>query len=386
MKLRRYIVLFVTLFSFVLSASAEKYRVNVDNTLNVREMPNSSAKVIGKLNRGDIVECLPIDGNIDWMSVTFSNGIGYVNASYLVKYKEEVILSELSSKDKLFNLIFGAERNGNKNMAYWILFEVLLMWIICKFVRKISSDTFASEGYSSFGLRITCVMLLLLTSGTIFYYIRDMGVNALWFMQPSVINSWWYAIVNFVIFLYVFINLFVFFLKTMDDLSFFFRGHVNVIVGLFGWGIGILALITGELINADWLQYILWFELLVQGIQLILIAINLWNGGGLLGVFVTCLVYLISSVTLVMLTIPLLVVAFAIIAVVIVLCIITKNDSTSQIDTYNWKEWRGTIYQAGEEYNIDDYAGNTHRISSEHGGYYYTTDGQIWNKDGVRNS
>ena len=390
MRMCKCILLIIGLCCFFLSVDAAKYKVNVGSALNVREMPSVSAEVVGKLNNGDIVECNSVEGNDNWLAVTMSDGkIGYASAMYLQEYTESMKEKASSGTivEDFLNRILGTAGNGNKNLAYLILAEVLLMWFICKFIRKVNSNTFASKGYTSLGMKRWFVILLLLTSGTIFCYVRDMGANALWFIQPSVVKSWWYVIVNFVIFLYVFINLFIYFLKTMDDLSIIYRGYINVMIGLIGWGIGIVALIVGRLFDAEWLDYILWFEVLAQGIQLIIIACMLWRGGGIWGVLVSCLVYLIGTVSLVVLAVPLVAVALAMVATVIVLCAIGGGESvSSQTDSYDWNEWHGQIYRAGDGYNIDDYAGNTHRISSEYSDHYYTTDGQVWSKDGMRTS
>lgn len=56
--------------------------------------------------------------------------------------------------------------------------------------------------------------------------------------------------------------------------------------------------------------------------------------------------------------------------------------SSSSGSSYNDKEWRGTMYRAGDTGVIDDYAGNRHQISGVHQGYIYTTDGQVWSSDG----
>ena len=153
MRVYKCILLIISLCCFCLSMEAAKYKVNVKSTLNVRETPNVSAEVIAKLNNGDIVECHAIDGNKDWMTVTMSNGrIGYVSAMYLQEYAGTSLKEKDSSGtivEDFVNKILGPTRNENKNMAYWILAEALLMWFICKFVRKICSRTFASSGCCS---------------------------------------------------------------------------------------------------------------------------------------------------------------------------------------------------------------------------------------------
>lgn len=236
MRIYRHFLLVVGFLFCTLYALAEQFQVNVNRTLNVREKPDASAKVIGALKDGDIVDCSEVEGFKGWMSITDSDGkLGYVKSSYLKSYNSGVS-HNMMRPNSMFNGLmerFLTKTNaGNKHLIYWILGEVLLMWFICKFIRKITLDSITPKGVNNMAMRITFIFLMLVTSSTILYYINCMGTDALWFLQPSVIVSWGWIILNFVVFMYVFINLFAFFTETVNDLSYVFRGRLNVYWGL----------------------------------------------------------------------------------------------------------------------------------------------------------
>lgn len=362
---------------------AAKYKVNVDNTLNVRERPASTATVVGKVKSGDVIDCVTVEGNPDWMAVQMNGKVGYVSAKYLLKQEEQVAVakeSDNSMVDEFVRRILGTGGNGEKGLLYWILAEVLVMWMICKFIRRIGLDLIP-KGFDNRMMRIGSIIWLLITCFTVFSYLRDTGMDALWFLHFTELG-FWITLLNFMIFVYVFINLFVFFLVTMEDLSYTFGGHVNVLVGLAGWGIGVLAYVIGSLFNATWLDYILWFEAVVQGVQLIIIACNLWNNGGVAGILVSSFVYLVGSASLIILAVPLTAIALVIIVVIVAVYVVCCGKSVSMLSEDNWKECRGQIFSAGGTECISDYAGNTHRISADYGDHVITTSGDVWTRAG----
>lgn len=362
---------------------AAKYKVNVENTLNVRERPAATASVVGKVNAGDVIDCVSVEGNPDWMAVRINGKVGYVSTKYLLKQEEQVAVtkeSENSMVDEFVRQILGTGRNGEKDLLYWILAEVLVMWMICKFIRRIGLDLIP-KGFENRMMRIGSIIWLLITCFTVFSYLRDTGMDALWFLHFTELG-FWITLLNFVIFVYVFINLFVFFLVTMEDLSYTFGGHVNVLVGLAGWGIGVLAYVIGSLFNATWLDYILWFEVVVQGIQLIIIVRNLWTNGGVTGILVSSFVYLSGSASLIILAVPLTAIALVVVVVIVAVYIVCFGKSVSMSSGDNWKECRGQIFSAGGTECISDYAGNTHRIARDYGDHVITTSGDVWMKAG----
>ena len=88
------IILPYLLASFSCLVSANHYKVNVSDRLNVRESPSKSAPVISVLFDGDIInsttETLELQNNdgVEWATIQLSDGRkGYVAAEYLTSYE-----------------------------------------------------------------------------------------------------------------------------------------------------------------------------------------------------------------------------------------------------------------------------------------------------------
>ena len=88
------IILAYLLASFSCLVSANHYKVNVSDRLNVRESPSKSAPVISVLFDGDIInsttETLELQNNdgVEWATIQLSDGRkGYVAAEYLTSYE-----------------------------------------------------------------------------------------------------------------------------------------------------------------------------------------------------------------------------------------------------------------------------------------------------------
>ena len=61
-----------------------KYVVTV-SSLNIRKKPNTSSEILGTFSSGDTVQVYSItDG---WAKISYKDGIAYVSAKYIEKYK-----------------------------------------------------------------------------------------------------------------------------------------------------------------------------------------------------------------------------------------------------------------------------------------------------------
>lgn len=73
------------------SAKAQTYIVKTSSgTLNLRQLPNTTSKIIGKYNSGDEVKAQPSAAVSGWSEILDTKGsfpvvIGYVSSKYLVK-------------------------------------------------------------------------------------------------------------------------------------------------------------------------------------------------------------------------------------------------------------------------------------------------------------
>lgn len=343
---------------FSLIASGMSYRVQTNGQLNMRVNPTVEASVVGKLQSGDIVESnSEVDDN-GWIEVSYQGVNGYVKANYLQEVKEdtgekESIMDDGSMFASMVNMLLGAPANGSKNLAYLILAEILVMWFIGKFIRGLTFSLEDTYTYAGEWVKWTTPFILLVTSATIFYYVKSMGANSLWFLQPSVVKSWWYVIVNFIFFFYAFANLILFFFRTIGDLAACFDcDRINIKVGVIGWALGIIGLVVSflsyGLFDKHWFDYILWFELVVQAIQIIIIVCNI-KKNKVIGIVFATVVYLVGSAAIVLLALPLAAIATCVAIALVVICLIPKGIEVA--DGANARDKTETGPQQDDEYN-----------------------------------
>lgn len=367
----RYILLALVCF-FSLLANATSYRVSAKSTINVRSRPSASSAIVLKLQSGDIVEGTSEIDEKGWVAISDHGLSGYVKANYLqvvedTGEKKEIVMEEGSSFATIANTLLGGKGDGSRKLAYLILAEVLVMWFICKFLRGLTPDFYDTRTVGEEWLKWTTPGIMLVTSCTIFYYVKSLGINSLWFLQPSVVNSWWLILLNFVIFFYAFTNLLVFFIRTIGDLGECFYNSINIKVGMIGWALGIIGFVISYFCKQEWLDYVLWFEVAIQGIQVIIIACSI-KKNRVLGIPLSCAVYLLGSAAIVLLALPLTVIAIAVAIGIFILCFLAKadtgNSSSSKVDGLE----RHRISENGEYYDLTQrYQTNACDFEDQHG-------------------
>lgn len=367
----RYILLALVCF-FSLLANATSYRVSAKSTLNVRSRPSASSAIVFKLQSGDIVEGTSEIDEKGWIAISNQGLCGYVKANYLqvvedTGEKQEIVMEEGSSFATIANTLLGGKGDGSRKLAYLILAEVLVMWFICKFLRGLTPDFYDTRAVGEEWLKWTTPGIMLVTSCTIFYYVKSLGINSLWFLQPSVVNSWWLILLNFIIFFYAFTNLLVFFIRTIGDLGECFLNSINIKVGMIGWALGIIGFVISYFCKQEWLDYVLWFEVAIQGIQVLIIACSI-KKNRVLGIPLSCAVYLLGSASIVLLALPLTVIAIAVAIGIFILCFLAKaytgNSSSSKVDGLE----RYRISDNGEYYDLtQSYQTNACDFEDQHG-------------------
>jgi len=359
----RYFLL-ILLCCFTLIANATKYRVSAQSTLNVRSNPSTSANIVTKLQSGDIVESNAEATENGWIEIIYNGTIGYVKASYLQPIEEETdtpnqVMKDDSSFATIANTLLGGRGDGSRKLAYLILAEVLIMWFIGKFLRGLTPDFEVTRVIGEDWLKWATPGIMLVTSCTIFYYVKSLGTNSLWFLQPSIVNTWWLILLNFVIFFYAFTNLLVFFIMTIGDLGECFWSRINIKVGMIGWALGIIGFVISYFCKKEWLDYVLWFEVAIQGIQVVMIACSIQKNK-LLGIPLSCAVYLLGSIAIVLLALPLTVIAIAVAIGIMIICFLSKADTSnlSSTDTNGLKMYHldrdGTTYHLTQTYQTSE--------------------------------
>lgn len=382
----RYFLL-ILLCCFTLIANATKYRVSAQSTLNVRSNPSASANIVTKLQSGDIVESNAEATENGWIEIIYNGTIGYVKASYLQPIEEETdtpnqVMKDDSSFATIANTLLGGRGDGSRKLAYLILAEVLIMWFICKFLRGLTLDFEDTRVIGEDWLKWATPGIMLVTSCTIFYYIKSLGTNSLWFLQPSIVNSWWLIILNFVIFFYAFTNLLVFFIRTIGDLGECFWSRINIKVGMIGWALGIIGFVISYFCKKEWLDYVLWFEVAIQGIQVIMIACSIQKNK-LLGIPLSCAVYLLGSIAIVLLALPLTVIAIAVAIGIVIICFLLKADTGNSVTNNGSSGKKGTLIDGPNGLFIQTDSGETINVEEVYSNTVRDSNNETWNRWGT---
>ena len=328
-------VLFLMLVSaFSLLLQAANYKVNVETELNVRASASADAPLIGKLSGGILLNDVTIYDN-GWALITFNGKVGYVKADFLKKVNEKEILQV--NGNQAWYALLNWSGSDHKSLVYWIGACLLVMWVLCKFVRLLGTDFYPRRKVSDALLAFN-VLLLCICAGLIFYYVAQMGSNALWFLLPSEVGSWWYAIMNGVFFVYALINLLAHVGATLHEIGERYECPINLQFGIITWGIAILGYIVCFWWFKEYLNYLFIGLCICQAIQVIVLACNVWSKGGILGTLFISFVYIVGTTSVIVLVVPLVVIAIVLIVAMIALYVVASmpvGSSSSSVSCYS---------------------------------------------------
>lgn len=322
-------LMLVSAFSLLLQAA--NYKVNVETELNVRASASADAPLIGKLSGGMLLNDVTIYDN-GWALITFNGKEGYVKADYLTKVDGRNVVQ--SDGGQVWYALLNWSGTGHKSLVYWIGACLLIMWVVCKFVRLLETD-FYPRRQSSDGLIAFNVLLLCVCAGLIFYYVAKMGSNALWFLLPSEVGSWWYAIMNGIFFIYALINLLAHVGATLNEIGRRYECNINLRFGIVTWGIAIIGYIVCFWWFKEYLNYLFIGLCICQVIQVIVLGCNVWPKGGMLGALFISLVYIVGTTSVVVLVVPLVVIAIILVIAVIALYVVASMPVGSGSNSYS---------------------------------------------------
>lgn len=289
---------------------AADYEVKAESGLNVREQPDANARVLGKIECG-VTICGATLRDDGWAEFIFEGHQGYANAKYLQEVDIIQSQSEAVSGKNLAHTVFQVlnhEGPKTKWMTYVLLGCILLMWAMCKFVRRVGTDL-STERELGPGMLLLNGLLVLFTSIFTVYYLYHTGRNGLWFIRPSQTfgpwNGWLYAIINFLILLLAMTNLVVNYVETVADFSRLSRRGIDFRIGFLGWMAACVGLIVAMLVESEqWIAWILYGLAACQLIQLIILFVRGTSGLGLLGVVAAAVVYLAGGIGIIAFVVP----------------------------------------------------------------------------------
>lgn len=353
----------------------------------MRSEPSTTSAILLKLNNGDIVEC-PVDlgittENSDWVRVDYKGTSGYLQAKYLTAVETPTSEQASTAQAKQWYKLLDWEGDGYRWMVYLICGLALLMWFECKFIRHLTLRIRTANGRGDTRWAWINGILLAVTSGTILFYVMQMGSNSLWFFMPSIVHSWWFVILNFIFFIYVLINLLVFFLMTMKDIADTAHTSVSLKFGLYTWLAGIIALVICGIGGYD-PTYVYLIIGVCQVIQVCIILIQLIAKKRILAALAASLLYILGSVSIVILASCLVFVLIILVIIAIVLAIALKiNMAPGGVlsDKDGYPNPHGTLTADGD-YTIINPEGITTRLTYNNGDIYDGNDGHIYKKTG----
>lgn len=332
----RYWVL-LTLCLLATLVQAATYRVNTNSQLNMRSQRSVNSEVVCKINPGSMVEGLSDTDEDGWIYITADGQKGYVKASYLQLVETEApadgadayIEKGKTAVAQFVQGILAGPRDGNKKLSWVVLGGALLIWVLLKFVRCLNTDLEDTNDEVGDWVHYVTPILVLFTSVFIFYYVIQMGTAALWFLFPSQAGGWGYVALNFVFFMYILINLCVGFFVAMKDIGLWCNCSFDLRVGLVGWALYILALIITIVAMKNWYDYVAYFLLALQGIQLIIFMCSV-RTNKFIGILCASVLYLVGSSAIVLLTLPLIVIACILMVALVALIIMGKMSTGSE--------------------------------------------------------
>lgn len=304
------IVLVLALFGMV--SYAERYRVDVKSTLNMRVQPEVDGEIVCKIPNGETVIVLEgIECDNPWAHVSYNDESGWVAARFLVPITEEEVAEQPAVRRPWYYLLTW-EGEGYRWMAYVLMGMALLMWAELKFVRKMDVDFSIKRGdvntYRWINAAGVCVFAAVSIA-----YVYLMGNNAMWFIMD--VDQWYFVVVNFIFLLYVFVDMLAFAIRSVEDIS--ESAGVKVGTGLI-WGL--LALMTSAILYVFCHlfnmapQYVYLFAGVTQVAATLYIIIKIaLKGNFLLGLF-AAVIYAVGSVAVVVLLLPIVVILFVVFA------------------------------------------------------------------------
>lgn len=384
--MKRFSVIIIFL-AVSLSFWAYSYKVNVTSTLNLRSQPSTSSEIVHKLENGDIVECHvnleTSEEHFDWVKVSYKGKSGFLKAEYLTLVKGLTTENENTTRAKQWHELLDWEGDGYKWMVYLIFGLTLIMWFESKFIRQLTTSFKCEGSRPSKKMAWINAVLLTITSCSILFYVIKMGINSLWLFMPTVVNSWWFVVINFIIFVYVLINLLVFFILTINDIAETAGISINFKFGLFTWLAGIISLVICGIGNYN-PEYVYVFIAICQTIQIGIILFQLGSKKRYLTAITLSIIYVLGSVSIVILASCLVFVLMVLAILAIVLLVVIRLNTAPGgmlSDKDGIPNPNGSLTADGD-YTIINTEGQKTRLTHSDGQIYSGSDGHTYQRTG----
>lgn len=282
MKNIAWVIVFLVCSLFAMAQT--KYEVTANTFLNVRSYADAEAPVLGTIDRGGVVEVYDMaDG---WAKIGYEDGYAYVSSKYL-KEVEEAPIQQLSTEQNSFF----SYRNFSSGDVKWLVFVIACLSLVLFFFRKNRGNVPLDGGMHT----ANCILFLTVCILELVYVMLQ-GGNAIWFCSPNKVG-WIWTIVNFLIFGFVVYNQFLCFFNTLEDVEFASGSSFDKRWGIYSWGGGIVAGVVSGFFFPSATTFVFVLFAICQIIQIVLIFRNVTPFGGFGNAVLCVVVYLLGSVS-----------------------------------------------------------------------------------------
>lgn len=265
-------------------------KYEVTSSLNIRSYADTDAPVWGKVNKGEILDVYEISNG--WAKVGYDGGYAYVSSSYLNKVQDDPMV-DLNKKGKGVDLSSWSIGTGS---VKWMVYLIGLFSVVLFLIRKKRGETPLDDSESLY--KINWILFLMVTVFEL-VYIAIMGGSSTWFCVPDKVG-WLWTVINFFIFGLVVYNQILCFFNTLEDVVYNSRGCFDRRWGFYSWaGVIVGGIISGIFFSAA-IPFVVVAFIICQVIQVVLIFRGVMPRGGQKCAFLCTAVYLLGSLSTVL--------------------------------------------------------------------------------------
>ena len=332
----------------LLAIAQTKYEVTAGTFLNIRSYASADAPVLGTIDKGGRVDVYEIaDG---WAKIGYDGGYAYVNSAYIKKVQNASSAVSADDSDGIDLSSWSLNRGG----AEWMAYVIAALSIVLYFIRRSRGETAPLDDSDNL-YRVNWILFLAVTVLEL-VYLAIMGNDAIWFCIPDKVG-WLWTIADFLIFGFIVYNQFMCFFNTLEDVSYNSCGSFDRRWGFYSW----VAAIVGGIISGIFFQAALPFILIAfvvcQIIQVVLIFRGVTPNGGLGYAFLCTTVYLLGSISTVLILAHFVVLLIIVLVGYLVLSILgASSKSSSRRCCANCTHY----YSSGYCNYRDEYIDNAH--------------------------
>ena len=288
MKTSLFTIMFLCCCLF--AAAQTKYEVTANTFLNIRSYADANAPVLGTVDKGGKLDVYEISNG--WAKIAYDGGYAYVSSAYLKKV-QNVSSDVATSNNKSFDF---SSWNFSRGGAEWMAYVIGGLSLVLFFIRKIRGDSPLNDSGSLYMINW---ILFLIVAILELVYVTIMGSDSIWFCIPDKVG-WLWTIVDFFVFGFIVYNQFMCFFNTLDDTSYNSYGSFDRRWGIYSWaGVVVGGIISGIFFPAA-LPFVLLAFVICQIIQIVQIFKGVLPHGGLGYAFLCTAVYLLGSLSTIM--------------------------------------------------------------------------------------